>query len=87
VCGQKPPSYSITPLTGTDAGGPDSIDLTGTACPVRTSVIGGGVHVHAARPDVTIAASVESAGFIWDSDVINDGADPATATTYAICAA
>jgi hypothetical protein len=85
VCGQEPPAYSIKPLTGADQGGP-SIDLTGSACSVRTSVIGGGVHVHTARPAVTIAASIDDAQ-LWDSDVMNNAADPATSTTYAICAA
>ena len=87
ICGQKPARYSITPLTVTDQGGPDAIDLTGTACPMRTSVIGGGVHVHAPRPAVTLGASVDESNFIWSSDVINNAVDPATSTTYAICAA
>ena len=87
ICGQKPLRYSITPLTVTDEGGPDAVDVTGTACPVRTAVIGGGVHVSAARPAVTLGASIDESDFIWSSEVINNAVDPATSTTYAICAA
>jgi len=43
--------------------------------------------VSTARPEVTLAASVEDAGFLWDTDVMNSAVAPETSTTYAICAA
>jgi hypothetical protein len=86
ICAQKPRRYSITPLTVT-GGGPDAIDITGTPCPPRTAVIGGGVHVSSARPEVTLGASIDESSFIWRSEVINNAVDPPTSTTYAICAA
>jgi len=42
--------------------------------------------VSTARPEVTLAASVEDAGFLWDTDVMNAAMAPETSTTYAICA-
>ena len=87
VCGEKPLRYSITPLALTDEEGPDAVDITGTGCPARSSVLGGGVHVSAARPAVTLGGSIDEDNVIWTSEVINNATDPATSTTYAICAA
>lgn len=86
VCAQRPPRYSITPAPVTDLGGP-SVDLTGAECPPRTTVIGGGLHVSGARPEVTFGRSINGVTTLWDATVLNDETDPATFTSYAICAA
>ena len=87
VCGQQPLRYSIAPLTLTDQGGPNTVDLMGSACPARSSVIGGGIHVSSARPGVTLGESDDESSMGWTVELINNEADPATSTTYAICAA
>ena len=86
ICGHKPAGYTITSATGTDTGGPGT-DIAGAECPAGTSILGGGVHVTSPRPAVTLGFSDDDSGPQWLSEVLNDAPEPATATTYAICAA
>ena len=86
ICGHRPAGYTITSATGTDEGGP--VDQTGGAqCPARTSIIGGGIHVHSPRPTVTLGLSLDEPATQWLSEVVNLAPEPATVTIYAICAA
>ena len=41
----------------------------------------------ARRQAVTVGASLDDSDTQWLSEVVNDAPDPATETTYAICAA
>ena len=86
ICGHSPAGYTITSATGTDTGGPVT-DLAGAQCPAGTSILGGGVHVTSPRPAVTLGFSDDDSGPQWLSEVLNGAPQPATATTYAICAA
>jgi len=86
TCGHRPAGYTITSATGSDTGGPDTL-IAGAQCPAGTSILGGGIHVTGPRPTVTVGASLDDPETQWLSEVVNDAPDPATATTYAICAA
>jgi hypothetical protein len=86
ICGHRPAGYTITSATSSDAGGPGT-DLAGVECPAGTSILGGGVHVTSPRPAVTLGFSDDDSGPQWLSEVVNGALEPATATTYAICAA
>ncbi len=88
VCAQKPLRYSITPATVTDLGGPQRRPHRAPQCPVRSTVIGGGVHVSSARPSVTLGESdVESSTRLGLSRSSTTRRTPRPSTTYAICAA
>jgi hypothetical protein len=86
ICAQRPPRYTITSSSFTDTGGPVT-DVGGAQCPAGTSIIGGGIHVTAARPTVTLGSSVGEPDMQWLAEVINMDPAPATVTIYAICAA
>ncbi len=86
ICGHRPAGYTITSATGSDTGGPDTL-VAGAECPAGTSILGGGIHVTGPRPTVTVGASLDDPETQWLSEVVNDAPEPATATTYAICAA
>ena len=86
ICGHRPAGYTITSATSSDTGGPDTL-AAGAQCPAGTSILGGGIHVTGPRPTVTVGASLDDPDTQWLSEVVNDAPDPATATTYAICAA
>ena len=86
ICGHKPAGYAITSATSSDTGGPDTL-AADLQCPAGTSILGGGVHVTSPRPAVTVGASLDDSDTQWLSEVVNDAPDPATETTYAICAA
>ena len=86
VCGHRPAGYAITSAIGSDTGGPDTL-ARGAQCPAGTSILGGGVHVTSPRPAVTLGFSDDDSGPQWLSEVLNSAPQPATATTYAICAA
>ena len=86
ICGHQPAGYTITSATGSDTGGPDTL-VGGAQCPAGTSILGGGIHVISPRPTVTLGFSDDDSGPQWLSEVVNDAPEPATATTYAICAA
>jgi hypothetical protein len=86
ICGHRPAGYTITPASGADAGGPDTL-IGGAQCPAGTSILGGGIHVTHPRPAVTLGFSDDDSGPQWLSEVINLAPEPAAVTTYAICAA
>jgi hypothetical protein len=86
ICGHSPAGYTITSATGSDTGGPVT-DVGGVQCPAGTSILGGGIHVTSPRPAVTLGSSLDDEATEWLSEVLNDAPEPATATTYAICAA
>jgi hypothetical protein len=86
ICAQRPPRYTITNSTFTDTGGPVT-DVGGAQCPANTTIIGGGIHVTAARSTVTLGSSVGEPDMQWLAEVLNIDPDPATVTIYAICAA
>ena len=86
TCGHRPAGYTIISQTTSDVGGPDT--LIGSAqCPAGTSILGGGIHVTHPRPTITLGSSLDDAATEWLSEAINEDPAPATATTYAICAA
>ena len=87
ICGNKPAGYAIiASQPGTDTGGPDTL-VAGAQCPAGTSVVGGGVQVTSPRPAVTIGASFDDGATQWLTETVNNDSQPATETTYAICAA
>ena len=86
ICGHKPAGYTITSAIASDTGGPGT-DIGSALCPAGTSILGGGIHVTSPRPAVTLGFSDDDSGPQWLSEVLNDAPQPATATTYAICAA
>src|SRR5215469_9747672 len=86
ICGQRPARYTITSQTGSDAGGPDTL-IGGAQCPAGTSILGGGIHVTHPRPTITLGSSLDDSATEWLSEALYEDPAPATATTYAICAA
>jgi hypothetical protein len=86
VCAQKPPRYTLTSSSFTDMGGPVT-DVGGEQCPAHTKIVGGGIHVAAARPAVTLGASIGEPDMQWLAEVVNLDPNPATVTLYAICSA
>lgn len=87
VCAQKPPRYTIVPASFTDEDGGPVTDVGGSQCPARTKIIGGGIHIHAARPTVTLGGSVGEPDMQWLAEVVNLDPGAVTVTIYAICAA
>ena len=87
VCAQKPARYTIVSASFTDDTAGPVTDVGGAQCPARTKIIGGGIHVKAARPTVTLGASVGEPDMQWLAEVVHDDPDPVTVTIYAICAA
>jgi hypothetical protein len=86
VCAQKPPRYTITTSSFTDEDGGPVTDVGGAQCPAHTKIIGGGIHVAAARPTVTLGGSVGEPDMQWLAEVVNLDPNAVTVTIYAICA-
>jgi hypothetical protein len=87
VCAQRPPRYTIVASSFTDDTAGPVTDIGGAQCPAGTKIIGGGIHIAAPRPTVTLGGSVGEPDMQWLAEVVHDDADPVTVTIDAICAA
>lgn len=84
VCAARPPGYSLKSLSVSNPGATE--DSIGQACPINTSVIGGGASSSIKTPAFTLFALAPGSRTVWDTDITNSGATAAIVTSYVICA-
>jgi hypothetical protein len=84
VCAARPPGYSLRSVASSDP--PGTGVAIAQACPINTSVIGGGASSSIKTPAFTLFALAPGSRTTWDTQITNSGATAAIVTAYIICA-